>query len=181
MTDPCTEVRADCDARFDRATCKCGCGQTPGRGSQYISGHNRCLSPRAAEPYVVDAESGCWNWQWGKSRGGYGVIRVNGKLQRAMRVFYEEAYGPIPEGLHLDHLCRNPACINPEHLEPVTPTENTRRGNTARLNESIVRAIRSMAKQADRPSNRAIARALGVSHPTIDDVVTGKTWRGIEP
>ena len=48
----------------------------------------------------------------------------------AHRYAYEELVGPIPEGLQLDHLCRNRSCVNPDHLEPVTCRENLRRGET---------------------------------------------------
>jgi hypothetical protein len=47
---------------------------------------------------------------------------------RAHRVAYELLVGPIPDGMHLDHLCRTPACVNPAHLEPVTPRVNSLRG-----------------------------------------------------
>ena len=50
----------------------------------------------------------------------------------AHRVYYERHVGPVPEGLELDHLCRNPGCVNPEHLEPVTHAENIRRGYQAK-------------------------------------------------
>lgn len=61
-------------------------------------------------------------------RLGYGVFNLNGKVVQAHRFNYERFRGPIPPGLVLDHLCRNPACVNPEHLEPVTDRENLRRG-----------------------------------------------------
>jgi hypothetical protein len=70
----------------------------------------------------------CWPWTAAKTSCGYGKIGVAGRTRPAHRVSYELFVGPIPEGLTLDHLCRNPACVNPEHLEPVTQRENTRRG-----------------------------------------------------
>ena len=70
----------------------------------------------------------CWEWERAQNSKGYGIVWVGGKLQLTHRVVYEEIIGPIPAGLDLDHLCRNRACYNPEHLEPVTRKENVRRG-----------------------------------------------------
>lgn len=72
-------------------------------------------------------EKGCWLWQ-GTLRAGYGRVKIGGRLQEAHRASYEHHVGPIPEGLVVDHLCRNRSCINPAHLEPVTEMENIRRG-----------------------------------------------------
>ena len=69
----------------------------------------------------------CWQWTGAKNDHGYGQLRLNGRVQYAHRVFYEDFVGPIPDGLELDHLCRNPDCVNPAHLEPVTHRENMRR------------------------------------------------------
>lgn len=69
------------------------------------------------------AESGCWEWQKFKSKG-YGKLRN----LRAHRFSYEMMVGPIPEGKVLDHICKNPSCVNPDHLEPVTQFENIMRG-----------------------------------------------------
>lgn len=76
----------------------------------------------------LDGPNSCWNWLGALDRGGYGLITVAGHGKGAHRVVYEMFVGKIPKGLHLDHLCRNPMCCNPRHLEPVTPEENFRRG-----------------------------------------------------
>lgn len=67
-------------------------------------------------------------WEWTGSTHPYGSISVDGKTAYAHRVAYELAVGPIPEGLHIDHLCRNKGCVNPAHLEVVSPGENVLRG-----------------------------------------------------
>lgn len=80
-------------------------------------------------------ESGCWHWLGGKSRKGYGHFQLGTrKGVRAHRFVYEQLEGPIPEGLQLDHLCRNRTCCNPAHLEPVTLQENVSRGLTGKVN-----------------------------------------------
>ena len=68
----------------------------------------------------------CWLWT-GSSERGYGRIYIGNKTYRAHRFVYELLKGKIPEGLELDHLCRQRNCVNPEHLEPVTHIENLRR------------------------------------------------------
>lgn len=77
---------------------------------------------------VPEPNSGCILWLAATDRHGYGFFWNSGKQRRAHRVAYEEARGPIPEGMVLDHLCRTPSCVNPFHLEAVTVRENTVRG-----------------------------------------------------
>jgi hypothetical protein len=73
-------------------------------------------------------DAGCWVWLGLKSPDGYGRTAVGGRDVHTHRAVYECLVGPIPDGLQLDHLCRNRACCNPAHLEPVTQIENIRRG-----------------------------------------------------
>jgi hypothetical protein len=74
-------------------------------------------------------DTGCWIWNAAALPSGYGRINMDGLVQSAHRVSYTALVGPIPDGMHIDHLvCQTPACCNPAHLEPVTPAENTRRG-----------------------------------------------------
>lgn len=62
-------------------------------------------------------------------QGRYGAFHFQGKAHRAHRFAYEMFVGPVPEGLVLDHLCKNTLCVNPAHLEPVTQRENTMRSD----------------------------------------------------
>jgi hypothetical protein len=78
----------------------------------------------------VEKTETCWLWRGTTTRpvNGYGQIRLDRRMVTSHRVAYELLVGPIPEGLELDHLCRVRHCVNPVHLEPVTPHENLLRG-----------------------------------------------------
>jgi hypothetical protein len=78
---------------------------------------------------LVVAENGCWVWQGSVNvRDGYGQARVGGRVRSVHRVIYEAQKGVVADGLVLDHLCRNPPCANPEHLDPVRQLVNYQRG-----------------------------------------------------
>ena len=75
-------------------------------------------------------EHGCWQWIGHKLKG-YGKFQIGPSSLLAYRWLYKEIHGSLTPGLELDHLCRNRACVNPEHLEPVSHLENIRRGKWA--------------------------------------------------
>jgi hypothetical protein len=73
----------------------------------------------------------CWEWLGSKTAKGYGQFYGEGRISfMAYRYMYGMLVGPIPDGYHIDHLCRNPRCVNPCHLEAVTPYENNRRSES---------------------------------------------------
>lgn len=106
----------------------------------------------------VDMSSECWMWT-GATNRGYGIYHPHrGQRARAHRIAYELVVGSIPDGLTLDHLCRNRACVKPAHLEPVTSRENILRGEgisarNARKTECI-HGHNTWGHEPGRPSRR---------------------------
>jgi len=89
------------------------------------------LLERFADKIELGSEvDSCWEWIACKDIDGYGRFAVNGKSKLSHKFSYELYKGKTPEGLELDHLCRNRSCVNPEHLEAVTSKINLLRGNT---------------------------------------------------
>ena len=78
------------------------------------------------------SENSCWEWGGTITSKGYGVVPIpsatNKNYTYAHRFFYERLVGEIPNNLVIDHLCRNRSCVNPEHLEAVSISENVKRG-----------------------------------------------------
>lgn len=133
-----------------------------------MSGYHKTLTvdERLWGPAIA-GPGGCIIWA-GNTRynQGYGRIAVNGSLKRVHVLAYEELVGPVPEDMILDHLCRNRACMNPHHLEPVTFTENVLRGESfAAANARKTHCVRghefTEANTIRRPKGRRGCRACG--------------------
>lgn len=86
------------------------------------------LKPRSwiSDRMDIDAD-GCWRWNRYINPRGYGIVHLSERSVMAHVLSYTISKGPVPEGLELDHLCRNKSCVNPDHLEAVTHKENVRR------------------------------------------------------
>jgi HNH endonuclease len=113
----------------------------------------------------------CWEWLGCLNDTGYGQCHGTFSMLAHKQVYIEEK-GPIPKGHHLDHLCRNPPCVKPDHLEPVTPAVNARRGKNTKLNIQKITEIR-----ADKVSSHAsLARKFKVSPSTIHAIRNKRSW-----
>lgn len=126
--------------------CMCGCGlpaplakqsisklgYVRGKPTLFIHGHQRRSTPVLYIEEDRGYETPCWIWQRGKTPGGYGQLQIGGRKIQAHRWMYEHERGPIPDGLQLDHLCRVRACVNPDHVDPVTQRTNVLRGENPR-------------------------------------------------
>lgn len=173
--------------------CECGCGEmtwlatrsdprygaVKGEPRRFLSGHSEATAP--ASRWIVDEKTGCWMWRFKPNPGGYGMTKErgpNGRTITAHRWSWELHRGPIPRGWHIDHLCHkrdktcsggptcpHRKCVNPDHLELVTPRENVLRGLATKLSDEQIEDAWVM--RAGGESYVAIGKHFGVMPTTI--------------
>lgn len=168
--------------KFGPGLCGCGCGGktalaersrytvgwTKGEPKPFLPHHK---PPRKPDNFTVNPETGCHEWLGGLS-DGYARHRRAGRMVSLHVTYWEQLHGePFPKGMEPDHTCRNRRCVNGAHIEPVSKTENIRRGMVTKLNHAAVAEIRALKGVEDY---RSIAIRFGIT-PTYVHAL----WRGV--
>lgn len=174
------------DAGVEYGCCLCGCGQRTPLATEtqshrhFIDGEPRrylnlshAVRGGPVEYTVEDRGylTPCWIWHLSHDSNGY----ASGSQCRVHKRNYEHKFGAVASGHELDHLCRNRACVNPDHLEAVTHAENCRRGAKAKLTAAHAADIRETYARGGI-TQEALAARFGVTQVTISRVVNHRLW-----
>lgn len=145
--------------------------------------------PRFLARADKNGPGGCWVWNGCRSTGnknragGYGKMRINGRMTTMHKWAYQHFVGPVPDGKVVMHKCDVTYCVNPEHLQLGTLKENSQdmikkgRGPARRLKLDQVREIKSLLVQG--MSTTAISAKYRVHWVTINNIRRGRTWAGL--
>ena len=114
----------------------------------------------------TDRSAGCWRWTASLNAGGYPQMTVGGRSAPAHRVAYVLTHGAIPDGMEIDHACRERSCVNPDHLQAVTHRSNSENLGVRRDNASGIRGVRERRGRYEvRVTHRGV-EYWGGTHPT---------------
>lgn len=165
-------------ANIPAGLCACGCGEKTtvhrGRASRFLPGHQ---FRKVDTPEYHEEDRGyktpCWIWDRRYSKWGYGQKGRNRISTNAHIVYWERKNGPVPEGHDLHHLCEVRACVNPDHVTPLTRQEHQQlTANT--LSAQEVREIRDLRRWG--MFQQEIAKIYGVNRSNISMISRGITW-----
>ena len=178
--------------------CHCGCGQKttiPAKTStklnrfkgvpmRYVRGHNPIDQSYKSKPRIEvqyheedrGHETPCWISSHKGTDSGHVQLRRNGKPIAAHRYFYEREYGPIEPGMQLHHLCDQPPCVRPSHLQPLTPAEHAHTKKNVKLSMEAACEMRTLYA-SDEWSYSKLAKRYGISIANCYQTVQGRRWK----
>ena len=136
------------------------------------------MKPRVALPRD---ETGCWEWVGLKLEAGYGKLTFAGKTMLAHRWIWIQLFGPIADGMVVNHKCGNRGCVNPRHLEVVTQAENIRHGIGSTLLPMDIEEIRRKKRGHGPHTAAELAAKFGVKARHIRQIWRKKTWNEPKP
>lgn len=141
---------------------------------------------RFNQKYIIDLETGCWNWQDSLDKYGYGQFSVNAKMVKAHRFAYQYYVGSLIDKLELCHTCQNRKCCNPDHLRQDTKSSNmidmVQIGNS-HFQKLSVEEVEKIKKELEFPYRGQIndlAHFYKVERHTISHIKRGTTWSHIK-
>lgn len=150
-----------------------------GRGKNWRRGKKQVKANEDRFWASVDrSRQGCWQWKGCRNDAGYGYVHFDGRSEAAHRVAYMLKHGAIPEGMELDHKCRNRVCCNPDHLEAVTHAENMER---VRLTQASTGASSQPTSVSRSDPKASIDTTLSARVPRGPDAIPAVVTDGSLP
>jgi hypothetical protein len=145
---------------------------------EYVRGHQNNGKRKGYDEQDCGYETLCHSWR-GQASQRYPSIKVQGKPVKVHQWAWEQACGPVPDGMVVHHRCENTRCCNVEHLEVVTTAQNSHFGSSAKLSTDKAEQIRRFYGSGGY-TLRKLAEMYGVSRASIQNVVYGHTWKPVE-